>query len=122
MHDFFHAGGFGMYPILLFGLFLVAACTRFAIRPNPRHAWLALILGLVTFAAGLLGAFTGFAVSAHYLHEVPKPEQLEVLALGFGQSAHDLVLALLLIIVGGLIACVGALRSAPRVTSDAGAR
>jgi hypothetical protein len=108
--DFFKAGGFGMYPTLVFGLLLLAACVLYAMRPNARQARLAIALGIVTFAAGLLGAFSGMATSAHFIPLVPKGDQVEVLALGFAESLHDVVLALMIIVLGGLIATVGAFR------------
>jgi len=99
-----------MYPTLVFGLLLVAACASYAMRPDPRHARLAVTLGIVTLAAGLLGAFSGMATSAHFIPQVPKGEQVEVLALGFAESLHDVVLALMIVVLGGLVASVGALR------------
>src|SRR5262245_22442203 len=118
--NFFRAGGFGMYPTLFFGLFLIASCVLYAIRPNPRQARLAITLGILTFAAGLLGAFSGMATSAHFIPQVPKNDQLEILALGFGESLHDVVLALIIVVLGGLIASVGALRSSPASTAKVG--
>lgn len=120
--DFFRAGGFGMYPTLLLGLFLVASCVLYAIRPDARRARLALTLGVTTFAAGLLGAFSGMATSAHFIPQVPKNEQVEILALGFAESLHDVVLALMIVVVGGLIASVGALRSSPSAAPEKASR
>ncbi len=111
--ELWRAGGFGMYPTLGVGLFLVTVCVLYAQRPDPRRARLALTLGLTTFAVGLLGAASGIATSAHFLPAVPKSEQLEILALGIGESLHDVVLALIIVVLGGVIASVGALRSAP---------
>lgn len=109
--DFFVAGGFGMYPVSIFGFLLVAACVLYAIRPDRRAARLALTLGLLTFASGLLGMFTGMCNSALYIPQVAKPEQLEILALGFQESMHNVVLSLILVNVAGLVAAVGAWRS-----------
>lgn len=111
-NDFFRAGGFGMYPTLALGLFLLAACVLYAIRPNPKRARVALALGGSTVASGLLGAFMGMATTAHYIPQVQKSDQLEILALGFGESIHNVVLALLVVVLGCLVATVGTLRSA----------
>lgn len=110
--NFFAAGGWAMYPTSIFGFMLIAACALYAMRPDQRTARLALTLGIVTFAAGLLGAFVGICNSGHYIPQVPKAEQLEILALGVEESLHDVVLSLMLIVIGGLVASVGALRHA----------
>lgn len=109
--SFFASGGYGMYPTSVFGFLLVAACVHYALRPQPRSARLALTLGIVTFASGLLGTFVGICNSAHYLGQVPEPKQLEILALGVQESLHVVVLSLILIVLGGLVASAGAYRS-----------
>jgi hypothetical protein len=95
----------------------------YVLRPQPKVARLALTLGIVTFAAGLLGAFVGICNSAHYLPQVDHGNQLEILALGCEESLHDVVLSLILIVLSGLIASVGTLRSsngdAPRAPAAA---
>lgn len=109
--NFYAAGGWGMYPTSVLGFFLLAASVLYVIRPQPRTARLALTLGIVTFAAGLLGAFVGICNSAHYLPQVDHANQLEILALGCEESLHDVVLALILVVLAGLIGGAGALRS-----------
>lgn len=108
--DFFADGGFGMYPTSLFGFFLIAAAVLYVMKPQPKTARLALVLGLVTFASGLLGAFVGMCNTFHYLPQVAHPDQLEVMALGCEESLHNVVLALMLVVLGGLIASVGTQR------------
>lgn len=110
MSDYFIAGGIGMYPTALFGLLLLAACVLHVLGPEPRRARLALTLGVVTFASGLLGTFVGMCTSARFIPQVPKADQLQILALGCEESLHNVVLALLLVVVAGLLASVGALR------------
>jgi len=108
--NFFAAGGWGMYPTSILGFFLLASCALYAIRPEQRTARLALVLGLLTFASGLLGTATGISNSAHYIEKVAKPDQLEIFALGIEESLHVVILSLLLAVLGGLIAIGGALR------------
>jgi hypothetical protein len=112
MSSFFIAGGWAMYPTAIFGFLLIAACVLHMLRPEPKRARLALTLGIVTFASGLLGTFVGMCTSAHFIPQVPKAEQLEILALGCEESLHNVVLALVLVVLGGLLASVGALRQA----------
>ena len=108
--NFYAAGGWGMYPTTVFGFLLLAASVLHAIRPQPKTARLALTLGIVTFAAGLLGAFVGICNSMHYIPQVDHGSQLEILALGCEESLHDVVLSLMLVVLAGLIAGVGTLR------------
>jgi len=110
--DFFKAGGFGMYPTLLFGFLLVGSAVLFLLRPERRFELLVASLGVVTLAAGLLGCSVGMIKSALYLGQVAEPDRLKILALGCAESLHDVVLALILIVVAGLVATVGALRVA----------
>ncbi|HSQ63289.1 MAG TPA: hypothetical protein VLM85_08735 [Polyangiaceae bacterium] len=109
--NFYAAGGWGMYPTSLFGFFLIAAAVLYALRPGPRSARVALTLGGVTFASGLLGTFVGFCNSMHYIPQVAAQKQVEILALGCEESLHVTVLALILVVLAGLVAGVGAARS-----------
>ncbi len=108
--NFFVNGGFGMYPVSLFGLFLIAAAILYVMRPQQKTARLALLFGGLTFAAGLLGAVVGMCNTFHYLPQVAHADQLEVAALGCEESLHNVVLALMLVVLGGLIASVGTQR------------
>jgi hypothetical protein len=116
--NFYAAGGWGMYPTSIFGFFLVAAAVLYALRPGPKAARVTVVLGLLTFASGLLGTFVGFGQSMHYIPQVAAEKQVEVLALGCEESLHVTVLALILVVIGGLIAGVGAAR---RSSAEAGA-
>ena len=114
--DFFAAGGFGMYPVSIFGFLMIAACVLYALRPSPKAARTAVAMGVATFSAGLLGAATGICNSLHYIPQVATEKQIEIMALGVEESLHDVVLALILIVLGTLIAAAGTLRapSAPQ--------
>jgi heme exporter protein D len=113
--DFFAAGGWGMYPTSIFGFALLAAAALHALRPDARSGRLAAVLGALTLAAGWLGCAVGISTSAHYLEKVPKPDQLQIFALGCEESLHNVILALILFIVAGLLVVVGTLRGpAPR--------
>jgi hypothetical protein len=112
--SFFVAGGFSMYLTALFGFLFIAACVLHMLRSEPRRARLAVMLGIVTFAMGLLGTFVGICASAHYIAQVAKGEQLEIFVLGCEESLHNVVLALILVVLGGLLASVGAVRQTNR--------
>jgi hypothetical protein len=108
--NFFAAGGWGMYPTMLFGFFLLATTVLQALRPEPRYQRLVNALGIATFAAGLLGTTVGICNSAHYLDKVPAADQLKIFALGCEESLHNLVLALILIVLAALVTAVSSIR------------
>src|SRR5262249_51774994 len=108
--NFFTAGGWGMYPTMLFGFLLLATTVLHALRPEPRFQRLTGTLGVMTFVSGLLGSIVGICNSAHYLEQVPPADQLKVFALGCEESLHNLVLALIIIQLAALVAAAGTLR------------
>jgi len=110
--DFYRAGGFGMYPVTIFGFFLIVACALYALRMRPEHAKLARVLGVMTLLAGALGTATGICNSAFYLPKVEQARQLAVFALGLQESLHDTVLALILVLFAGLFGIAGVVRDA----------
>jgi hypothetical protein len=119
--NFYAAGGWGMHPTSIFGFFLVAASALYALRPRPASALLIALLSLVTFGAGLLGTVTGICQTLHYLEKVEPAKQLSIMALGIEESLHNIVLALILIVLGGVITVVGVLRSRAHDASSAAA-
>jgi len=108
--NFFAAGGWGMYPTMIFGFFLLATTVLHALRPEPRFQRLTGSLGVITFASGLLGTIVGICRSAHYLDQVPPQDQLKTFALGSEESLHNLVLALIIVILAALIAAGSSVR------------
>lgn len=108
--NFFAAGGWGMYPTMVFGFLLLATTVLHALRPEPRFQRLVTTLGVLTIASGLLGTTVGICNSAHYIGKVPPPDQLKILAMGCAESLHNLVLALIIIVLAGLVTAAGALR------------
>jgi uncharacterized membrane protein YoaK (UPF0700 family) len=108
--NFFEAGGWGMYPTLVYGFALLATMALFALRGDPRFRRAALAFGALTFASGVLGTSVGICTTVHYALTVPPAEQLSTLAAGCEESLHNLVLALILVIVAAMIAAVNAFR------------
>lgn len=114
-HNFFAAGGWGMYPTSIFGFALVVAAASHALRPSERAARLSAVLAAITLAAGWLGCAVGISVSARWLEQVPKADQLQIFALGCEESLHNVILALILFIVAGVLVAAGTVRApAPR--------
>jgi hypothetical protein len=111
MSEFFSAGGFGMYPTLLFGFLLVACSILFLFRPEPRYLASLVGLGAATGCAGLLGFSTGVMNTLRYLKEVPPDDRLLVIAFGCEESLHCVVLALVLLVIAGIFVSIGAVRA-----------
>ena len=107
---FFEAGGFGMYPTILFGFLLLALTALHAMRPAPRFQRTINALGVVTFASGLLGTVVGICNSAHYLDQVPPDKQFMMFVMGCEESLHNLVLALIIVVLAALITAVSSVR------------
>jgi hypothetical protein len=95
---------------MLFGFLLLATTVLLALRPEPRFQRLVNALGVATFASGLLGTTIGICNSAHYLGKVPPEEQLKIFALGCQESLHNLVLALIIIVLAALVTAASAVR------------
>ncbi len=108
--NFFAAGGWGMYPTLFFGFALLAVVALLVLRRDRGYERLCVLLGAMTLASGVLGTVIGICKSAHYLPQLPPERQLAVFALGTEESLHNLVLALIVVLIAGLIATVAALR------------
>jgi hypothetical protein len=111
MREAFYMGGWGMYPTLVFGLLMIAASVRYAVRPERRFVPLQVSLGLVTFLAGSLGFVTGVIKSFLAMGEVTADRRW-IWLLGTGEALNCVGLALTLLIIGSLAASVGALRIA----------
>jgi hypothetical protein len=110
--SFFEAGGFAMYPTAFFGLLLVAACALYAARTEPKQARVALLLGAITLLSGLLGWARAMIWTCRFVSTKPAGEQFSTLLVGCGESLHNLVLALTILVLAGLVACIGLLRGA----------
>jgi hypothetical protein len=117
MIHFYVAGGWPMLPVSVFGFFLVAVSVLYALRPSARSARLAVTLGIATWAAGLLGTATGICLSARYIGHVVVGKQLEIFALGIEESLHNVVLALVLVVIACAIFAVGAARGKARAAA-----
>ena len=55
---------------------------------------------------------TGLANTVHYAKTVPAADQLMTLAMGAEESLHNMVLAMILFVLGGLLAAIAGFRSA----------
>jgi hypothetical protein len=109
MVKWFHLGGWGMWPTLVCGLFLLGAAIGFAARPEKRLLPLLISLGLMTLISGLLGFATGLTHSLEYLDRVT-PDQRYIWLIGLGESLYNVNFALVFLMLAVIAATVGAWR------------
>lgn len=115
---FFNDGGWGMYPTTIFGFVLIASAVLYLLRPERRWMPLVATLGVVTFAAGLLGTSVGFVTTFRAIHQVPPAEQFAIATLGCAESLNNLVLGLIIVVLAGLIVALAALRAGFAKSTD----
>lgn len=107
----FHEGGWPMFPILIVGILLIIAAGRYAMQPDARQLLVVKSLGKVNLAFGVLGSVLGMIHCLGAMGQVPTDKVLTITLLGLGESINNLALALVLGILAGLVATVGALRA-----------
>jgi hypothetical protein len=110
--NFFHDGGWGMYPTSLFGFFLLATAMIFALRPERRFLPAVWCLAGITVAAGVLGTSTGLVNTFRYLPQAAAADQLPIMAAGCAESLNNVVLGLVVVIISLLVTLAGAVRVA----------
>ncbi len=120
MSDFMTAGGFGMYPTLIFGLFALVVAAIHAFRPRRELVPLIVGGGVATLLAGVLGTAMGIQASARGIQTMAA-DQRWIFALGISESLNCMVLGLVLAIVATALATAGSFRlsraSAPTAAS-----
>lgn len=111
MGTFFEEGGFGMYPTLLFGFLLAGSAALTAFR-SSRYWSLSAVLAAVTLASGALGMAMGVINTFRFVIRMSEGDVLRAAATGLAESTNNIVLALVIVIVSGLVAAWPALKAA----------
>jgi hypothetical protein len=109
MTEIFRNGGFGMYPTALFGLLLLAAAARYAIRPHRRWVPLQISLGILTMATGAASFVAGLINTTVSMDQVRGRAGI-IGAIGVGESLNNIALALALVALAAMATTVGAVR------------
>jgi hypothetical protein len=118
--EHFRDGGWGMFPTLLFGVFLLVVALRYARSPERRLVPLLLGLGTLTMSAGALGFVSGMITTCAYISQVQAPETTSIALQGLGESLNNVAFALLFVVVAAIAASVGSLKIA-RAAEGSGA-
>ncbi|XXX74282.1 hypothetical protein WMF30_42220 [Sorangium sp. So ce134] len=123
MVEFFVEGGFGMWPILVFGMIAVGAALQFARRPELGKLRFIAAMGLTTLVATIHATWLALGSVFSYLSDpakVPDGELARVLVVGLMESTRPGSLGGLLLMLACLLSAVGVLR-AGRAPSGGGA-
>jgi hypothetical protein len=110
-----------MFPTLAFGVLAVLSATVIAFRPDKRFVPMVLALGVTTFGSGLLGTVMGLINTLRYVAKAPETDRIMITMVGAAESLNNMVLALVLVVLTGLIASVAAARVALAARASASA-
>lgn len=121
--EFIREAGWGIYPVLAFGLAALIVAARQIGAPRAGRTTTAGLLMALTLAAGGLGTATGLKTSASHIHEVAFAEKW-IFLVGLSESLNNMVAALVLITLALLALLFAHLRhdAAPALASSAAAR
>jgi hypothetical protein len=104
-----------MYPTAIAGIVLVICAAIYAWQPDARRLRVVLGLEALTFLVGCLGFVTGMIKTTTAHDEVAA----NVIAVGFGESLHNVAFALCMIIVATIELVVGLGRTRSRTGGTA---
>ena len=110
MLHYFQEGGWGMYPVFLFGIATLVVAARQLMRHDPRRNITAMWLMGLTVMAGVLGTATGMQTSARFLHTT---EEKWIWFVGLQESLNNLVSAGVMVNIAILMMLAAHLRATP---------
>ena len=109
MGALFRNGGWGMYPIVVFGLIALATAGYFAVRADARtKAFLEVMPKVIFWATVTAFASDLIAVAGYFeTHEVPDAQVLRVLIEGGGESLSTVVFGGAFLMLVYLLTAIG---------------
>jgi len=108
MSEAFHLGGWGMYPTLIAGVLLVGAAARYAWQADRQRMILVIWMQVLTMLVGTLGFVAGMIKTAISAGDTASPGATVI--QGFGESLHNVGLALCLVITASIVVALGMVR------------
>jgi hypothetical protein len=111
MSEILREAGWGVYPVLLFGVTSLVLAVWYAVKPQPRFLPLIVGFGVATILAGFLGTMTGLQ---HAVSGLPQaaPDRRWIFLLGLREALHNMVMAFVIECIVTLVATVGGYRQA----------
>jgi hypothetical protein len=109
MGEILREAGWGVWPVLLFGITSLVLSISYAVTPRRRLLPLVIGFGVATLIAGGLGTITGLQHSVAHLGEV-SPDRRWIFLLGLRESLQNLVMAFVIECAVTLVTTVGGYR------------
>lgn len=113
--EFFAEGGWGMYPVLVFGLSAVGGAIWFALKPEPRRLAFTAAMWLTLVSAIVHATWTDLAAVMAYLADTTQKEPgapvVSILFQGLKESTRPGTMGGMFLTLGLLIVGIGALRA-----------
>lgn len=97
-----------MYPTLISGILLVGAAARYAGQPDRQRMMLVIWMQVLTMLVGMVGFVSGMIKTAMAAGDTPTP--VDTLIQGFGESLHNVALALVLVVAASVVGAFGLAR------------
>ena len=110
MGDAFRLGGWGMYPTLFVGMVLIVFAARFALSPARGRLAPIVGLGVLTTLTASLGFVTGVIKTLTISSELDVYARGGVIAIGIGESLHNIGLGLVQLVLATTLVVVGLAR------------
>lgn len=108
--EFFQEAGWGIYPVLFFGVLCLGFSIRHSVAPDAGMLPLVIGTGIATLLCGVLGTVTGLQVAVRYIAELGADERWLFL-VGLREALNNMVAALLLAALSTMIATAGSYRA-----------
>jgi len=119
--QFMIEGGFGMWPVLVFGLFALGAAGRYAWRPEKGRLGFVVGMLITTFSAVIHATWTDVGAVFRFLESRDRASDAEfarILMEGLKESTRPGALGGMLITLALLIVSIGLHRAQSRVPAD----
>ena len=114
MAQFFLEGGAAMYPILIIGLVLLGASTRYAIDGEPIRRGFIHALAWTLVAMILFATWLGLASVFHYMETVAAARFAPTLMIGFKEVCRNGILGGGLLTLSLVLTAIGTYRAGRR--------
>lgn len=114
--EFFREGGWGMWPVLLFGAIALGGAVRYATRPTSRALAFTGLMWLTCLSAVLHALITNAATVFGFLGEGEVADAMffRILMVGLKESSRPGALGGIFLTLVPLCVAIGVLRARPR--------
>jgi hypothetical protein len=114
MLQFFHEGGWGMFPILVVGLVVLFASTRYLIDGEPVRLRFVLALSLAQLALVVQATIADVAAVLNHLKHVTPDVRVLLLVAGLKECTRPALLGFGLLTLALILVAIGVYRVSQR--------